>query len=99
MFRESCTSLTTTNEAILRDFGAYLTRCVDTCWYMCIQDPPLNIKIPEKGDTVDTKQFNLYKSEGYIVDVCVWPALLLGGGDSTDIVCKGQVLTKLSKTN
>lgn len=99
MFRESCTSLTTTNEAILRDFEAYLTRCVDTCWYMCIQDPPLNIKIPEKGDTVDTKQFNLYKSEGDIVDVCVWPALLLGGGDSTGIVCKGQVLTKLSKTN
>lgn len=96
MFRESCTSLTTTNEAILRDFEAYLTRCVDTCWYMCIQDPPLNIKIPEKGDTLDTKQFNLYKSEGDIVDICVWPALLLGGDDSTDIVCKGQVLTKLS---
>lgn len=61
---------------------------------MCIQDPPLNINIPEKGDTVDEKLFNLYKSEGDIVDVCVWPALLLG--DNIGIVCKGQVLTKIN---
>lgn len=95
MFKESYTSFTTTNEAIRMDFEAYLTRCVDTCWFMCIQDPQLNINIPEKGNTVDTKLFNLYKTGGDIVDVCVWPALLLGVGDSTDIVCKGQVLTKL----
>lgn len=94
MFKKSYTSFTTTNEATLRDFEAYLTRCVDTCWFMCIQDPPLNINIAEKGNTVDTKLFNLYKTGGDIVDVCVWPALLLG--DNSGIVCKGQVLTKIN---
>lgn len=94
MFKKSNTSLTTTNEATLRDFEAYLTRCVDTCWFMCIQDPPLHIDIAEKGKTVDTKLFNLNKTGGGIVDVCVWPVLLLG--DNSGIVCKGQVLTKIN---
>lgn len=94
MFKKSNTSLTTTNEATLRDFEAYLTRCVDTCWFMCIQDPPLYIDIAEKGKAVDTKLFNLNKLGGDIVDVCVWPVLLLG--DTSGIVCKGQVLTKIN---
>lgn len=99
MFRELCIFLIIINEVILRDFEVYLIRCVDICWYMCIQDLLLNIKILEKGDIVDIKQFNLYKLEGDIVDVCVWLVFLLGGGDSIGIVCKGQVLIKFSKIN
>lgn len=92
MFKESHTFSETNNDDILRDIDAYLNGCVETCWLMCIQDPPMILVTPEKGDKIVTQQFAMYKTTGDTVETCVWPALLLceNGG----VVCKGHVLPK-----
>ncbi|XP_061185064.1 uncharacterized protein LOC133193105 [Saccostrea echinata] len=90
MFKESFKFLETNDEAILKDIEAYLKACVEICWFLCIQDPPMVLIIPEKGETIDKKLFKMYKTSGDTVDICVWPALLLSEDGS--VVCKGHVL-------
>ena len=79
----------TDNEAIQRNIEAYLAESINVCWSMCIQDPPMTILIPEEGNSINTDMFNLYKTEGAIVDLCVWPALLRC--EEGDVICKGCV--------
>ncbi|XP_062620658.1 uncharacterized protein LOC134282253 [Saccostrea cucullata] len=90
MFKESYTFLETTDNAISKDIEAYLKACVEICWFMCVQDPPMVLIIPEKGETIDTKLFKVYKTSGDTVDICVWPALQINENGS--VVCKGHVL-------
>lgn len=93
MFKKSYTLMKTDNEAIQRNIEAYLAGCVNVCWSMCIQDPPMTILIPEKGNSINTDMFNLYKTEGGVVDLCVWPALLRC--EKGEVVCKGCVLPQI----
>ncbi|XP_061165407.1 uncharacterized protein LOC133174327 [Saccostrea echinata] len=73
----------------------YVRKCVELCWYMCMQDPPMVIISPERGQEIDKGLFSLHGRRGKTVEVCVWPALLLH--DSGPLVCKGYVLPEERK--
>ncbi|XP_052719813.1 uncharacterized protein LOC128191669 [Crassostrea angulata] len=68
----------------------YVRKCVELCWYMCMQDPPMTIISPIQGQLVDKALFSFHGRRGKIVEVCVWPALLLH--ENGPLVCKGYVL-------
>nr|XP_034300343.1 uncharacterized protein LOC105333281 isoform X1 [Crassostrea gigas] len=75
----------------------YVRKCVELCWYMCMQDPPMVIISPQKGQLVDKALFSFHGRRGKIVEVCVWPALLLH--DNGPLVCKGYVLPEERNRN
>nr|XP_022323447.1 uncharacterized protein LOC111124659 isoform X2 [Crassostrea virginica] len=68
----------------------YVQNCLELCWYMRMQDPPMVIVTPTKGEEVDKTLFSFHGRRGKTVEVCVWPALLLHENGS--LVCKGYVL-------
>ncbi|XP_052719812.1 uncharacterized protein LOC128191667 [Crassostrea angulata] len=68
----------------------YVRKCVELCWYMCIQDPPVVIVSPKQGQLVDKALFSFHGRFGKIVALCVWPALLLH--ENGPVMCKGYVL-------
>ncbi|XP_065930480.1 uncharacterized protein [Magallana gigas] len=75
----------------------YVRKCVELCWYMCMQDPPMVIISPKQGQLVDKALFSFHGRRGKIVEVCVWPALLLH--DNGPLVCKGYVLPEERNRN
>ena len=75
----------------------YVRKCVELCWYMCMQDPPMVIISPRQGQLVDKALFSFHGRRGKIVEVCVWPALLLH--DNGPLVCKGYVLPEERNRN
>nr|XP_034300350.1 uncharacterized protein LOC117681155 [Crassostrea gigas] len=75
----------------------YVRKCLELCWYMCMQDPPMVIISPKKGELVDKALFSFHGRRGKIVEVCVWPALLLH--DNGPLVCKGYVLPEERNRN
>ncbi|XP_062574366.1 ESF1 homolog [Saccostrea cucullata] len=86
-----------TDEGIREDLRTltYVRKCVELCWYMCMQDPPMVIISPERGQEIDKGLFSLHGRRGKTVEVCVWPALLLHDGGP--LVCKGYVLPEERK--
>jgi len=66
----------------------FTTQCVQLCWLMCIQDPPV---VPDfqtgRGDRLDTNAYKSYTRTGSLVEFIVWPALLLHKGGP--LLCKG----------
>ncbi|XP_062613486.1 uncharacterized protein LOC134275231 isoform X1 [Saccostrea cucullata] len=73
----------------------YVSKCVELCWYMCMQDPPMELVFPQKGDTMDKNLFSHHGRKGKVVDICVWAALLLHR--EGPVVCKGYVLPEEKK--
>ncbi|XP_056012439.1 enolase-phosphatase E1-like isoform X2 [Ostrea edulis] len=73
----------------------YARKCVELCWYMCMQDPPMVIITPQKGEEIDKGLFSFHGRRGKTVEVCVWPALLLH--DNGPLVCKGYILPEERK--
>ncbi|XP_056012440.1 uncharacterized protein LOC125679542 isoform X2 [Ostrea edulis] len=73
----------------------YARKCVELCWYMCVQDPPMVIITPQKGEEIDKGLFSFHGRRGKTVEVCVWPALLLH--DNGPLVCKGYILPEERK--
>ncbi|XP_078326225.1 uncharacterized protein LOC111125624 isoform X2 [Crassostrea virginica] len=69
---------------------SYVTKCVELCWYMCMQDPPMELAVPKKGDPMDKNLFSFHGRKGKMVSCCVWAALLLH--KDGPLVCKGYVL-------
>nr|XP_022325312.1 uncharacterized protein LOC111125625 [Crassostrea virginica] len=69
---------------------SYVTKCVELCWYMCMQDPPMELAVPKKGEAMDKNLFSFHGRKGRVVNCCVWAALLLH--KDGPLVCKGYVL-------
>ncbi|XP_053382818.1 putative leucine-rich repeat-containing protein DDB_G0290503 isoform X2 [Mercenaria mercenaria] len=62
--------------------SSFTTECLEVCWYMVIQDPPI-VFAPEpgKGSNLNTDDLlKPYARSGTHVDYVVWPALLLHEG-------------------
>ncbi|XP_053400476.1 uncharacterized protein LOC123558245 [Mercenaria mercenaria] len=57
---------------------AFFRGCVELCWLMNLQDPPLVFgEIPNQMDVFDTNKYKYYTQTGPYVNYIVWPALLL----------------------
>ena len=49
---------------------SYVTNCVELCWYMCMQDPPMKLEVPRKGDTMEKTCFlSMGGREGWLIAV------------------------------
>ncbi|XP_060582835.1 putative leucine-rich repeat-containing protein DDB_G0290503 [Ruditapes philippinarum] len=70
------------------DVEPYTSECIEICWFMLIQDPPVVFApLPIKGSSFDTNFYKPYTKSGTHVDFAVWPALLLHDGGP--ILAKG----------
>ena len=62
---------------------AYIEKCVEVCYYMATEIPPLRMveksQFPKAGDKISIKQYSAYKTSGDYLDYVVWPPLLRGG--------------------
>ena len=68
----------------------YANRCVEVCWLMAVQDPPVVFgRLPQKHKKFDTNAYRPYTSSGFETDYAVWPALYLHVNGP--ILCKGVV--------
>ncbi|XP_021356601.1 kinectin-like isoform X2 [Mizuhopecten yessoensis] len=55
----------------------YIRKCVELCWLMSIQSPPIFLfKEIHLHDRFDEDYFKFYTRAGTVVDFLVWPALL-----------------------
>ncbi|XP_062613096.1 uncharacterized protein LOC134274867 [Saccostrea cucullata] len=68
---------------------AYIDACIEITWLMCIQDPPMVITWATEGEAINKDYYKLYKTNGSIVKVSVWPVLFLH--NRGPIVSKGYV--------
>ncbi|XP_053400604.1 uncharacterized protein LOC128557337 [Mercenaria mercenaria] len=70
---------------------SYLQRCLELCWLMVIQDPPvyLNLKGSKKKEPFDKNIYKEYTQSGPFVKYIVWPAVFLEKGGA--LLCKGVV--------
>ncbi|XP_062583077.1 uncharacterized protein LOC134244843 [Saccostrea cucullata] len=59
----------------------YLKKCVQICWLMVAQDPPVYLKTSAKKDNkFDKEIYREFTSSGTKMDYVVWPAILLHEG-------------------
>lgn len=66
----------------------YVKECLEICWLMTIQDPPLEFGPVQKGgDAFDPEAYRAYTRSGPVVDFLVWPAIYLCKGGP--VLCKG----------
>ncbi|KAH3834024.1 early endosome antigen 1-like isoform X6 [Dreissena polymorpha] len=68
---------------------AFWVKCLEICWLMVIQDPPvyMDIEIDKQGQMFDHAAYRPYTQTGYEFDYVVWPALYTHQGG--DILHKG----------
>ncbi|XP_045203598.2 uncharacterized protein LOC123556729 [Mercenaria mercenaria] len=60
------------------DVQRFFQGCVELCWLMNLQDPPLAFgETPKRNDAFDGNTYKFYTETGPFVDYIVWPALLL----------------------
>lgn len=71
---------------------SYVQKCVELCWFMNVQDPPMEQVAPKEGEDVDKNLFSHHGRKGKKVQTCVWAALLLH--KEGPVVCKGYILPK-----
>ncbi|XP_061184512.1 uncharacterized protein LOC133192535 [Saccostrea echinata] len=74
---------------------AFVYRCIELCWMMHIQDPPMYLKF-ESPNVIDKNIFRLFTRSGERPDYVVWPALLLH--EDGPLVQKGVVQPVKSNT-
>nr|XP_022320917.1 uncharacterized protein LOC111123104 isoform X1 [Crassostrea virginica]XP_022320919.1 uncharacterized protein LOC111123104 isoform X1 [Crassostrea virginica] len=56
----------------------YIDRCVQLCWMMSIQDPPMHLDFgPEKDSVINKNVYKLFTKTGDTLDFMVWPAVFL----------------------
>lgn len=72
----------------------YKDQCLDLCWLMVIQDPPvfLQCEACKEGDKFDKNTYREYTQGGDKVAFAVWPALFLEKGGA--LLSKGVVQCK-----
>ncbi|XP_052797112.1 uncharacterized protein LOC128229309 isoform X2 [Mya arenaria] len=76
----------------LNDLQPFIRGCIDLCWLMVVQSPPMCFKLQDKDERFDTNCYKQYTKTGHLVDFVVWPALLLHEGGS--LVGKGVAQAK-----
>ncbi|XP_056013045.1 uncharacterized protein LOC125682420 isoform X3 [Ostrea edulis] len=59
--------------------SVFIDECIDVCWFMVIQNPPLAFYYHDggEGQEFDKKRFQFYSQSGTKLKYVVWPALLL----------------------
>lgn len=55
----------------------YIQKCVQCCWFMCVQDPALHLTVWTIGTKMDGYNMKSFTKNGQYVDFSVWPALYL----------------------
>lgn len=56
----------------------FIERCLEVCWLMCVQDPPVVLNWhAADSDIFDKNMFRYYTKSGSKFDFVVWPAILL----------------------
>lgn len=83
-------------ESVILYGEPYVDRCVELCWRMHIQDPPMILDFSSSSEIVDKAMFRLFTRSGEYVDFVVWPALLLH--ENGPLVQKGVVQPLKSKS-
>ena len=74
----------------LAKVNPYIWKCVELCWFMVIQTPPIYINtkwqsIP--GELFNNDMFKFYAETGDKMDYIVWPPLFLK--EDGPVLCKG----------
>ncbi|XP_076071192.1 uncharacterized protein LOC143042660 isoform X2 [Mytilus galloprovincialis] len=64
-------------DEISKELVSYVEQCVDLIWYMCIQQPPMEIRWAVKGDKFNKEQFRFSGRKGKKYRMTVWPAVFL----------------------
>lgn len=68
----------------------YIDKCVECVFLMLVQQPPMYLRFPVKGDKMEYSEFKPFRKKGEIIDLCVWPAVLLH--KDGPLVSKGSAL-------
>lgn len=56
----------------------YIDCCIEYCWMMAIQDPPMKLDFgPAQNEKFDKEVFRCYTITGKKVQFMVWPAVFL----------------------
>lgn len=75
--------------------SSYLKKCIEVCWYMVIQDPPMYLEtLSLDGSDLDKDTHKVYLISGNKVQYVVWPALyqyLHNNGRKGPVMIKGVV--------
>ena len=73
----------------------FILKCVELCWFMVIQTPPLYINTQRKsvpGEQFNNDLFKFYTDTGDKLDYVVWPPLYLK--EDGAVLCKGVAQPK-----
>jgi hypothetical protein len=66
----------------------FMKKCVEVCWLMNSQDPPVTIDTTySKGAEFDGDRFRSYTKSGKLIDYVVWPPVMLH--KDGQLLCKG----------
>ncbi|CAC5403602.1 unnamed protein product [Mytilus coruscus] len=65
------------SDQISKELVSYVEQCVDLIWYMCIQQPPMEIRWAVKGDKFNKEQYRFSGRKGKKYKMTVWPAVFL----------------------
>lgn len=92
-FESGLSSINHMPEEVGGNLELYTRRCVEVCWLMSTQNPPLSLyKDVKAQDTFQEDLFQFYTCGGTAVDYLVWPALLCeeNGNLLRKGVCQGM---------
>ncbi|KAH3838974.1 hypothetical protein DPMN_112392 [Dreissena polymorpha] len=66
----------------------YWHKCLEICWLMAIQDPPVSMETNAErhGEVFDYGRYRHYTKPGKYIDFIVWPAL--------NVTTEGSILYK-----
>lgn len=62
---------------IVEKCKAYIQKCIECSWFMCVQDPPMHLVVWKSGEEMDNNCMKSFTKLGKFVDFSVWPALYL----------------------
>ncbi|XP_052077543.1 uncharacterized protein LOC127715522 isoform X2 [Mytilus californianus] len=64
-------------DQISKELVSFVEQCVDLIWYMCIQQPPMEMTWAVKGGQFNKEQFRFSGRKGKKYRMTVWPAVNL----------------------
>ena len=77
-------------------FSAYIRSCVEICWLMRVQDPPVHMRWDfNEDEDFDTNIMRSFTKTGKFVNYVVWPVLYLH--ENGPLLSKGVVQGKKAK--
>ena len=62
-------------EPVSKEVEAYVRQCIDLVWYMCIQQPPMEIMWAKPGEKFNREVFSGGKGKKF--KMTAWPAVYL----------------------